>query len=90
MTLTNHKIKEQYIDITFNSNDNTYELQDRIKTIYLQRIIPLLNILFNNSCVDNTLIRIDKLVVDAGSFNKAELENEFPRLTICAVIFASI
>ena len=48
MNYQKHIIKKQIIEIKLSSEKDSFMLQNRVSKIYRERIIPLINDLFNN------------------------------------------
>ena len=81
----NHIIQKQIIEVTFPSGKNANALQDRIRNIYYEKIIPFLDTLFSGFIKDDIIIRLDKLDIDLGHINEDDLEKQLTEKIIVAV-----
>lgn len=83
--LQNHIIQKQNIEVTFSSGKNANALQDKIKNIYYEKIIPQLDSLFSGFIKEDIIIRVDKLDIDLGQIHEDDLEKQLTEKIIVAV-----
>ncbi len=57
-------------------------VQDRVKQVYYDEILPKLDVLFSGLVTNETIIRIDKLDVDLGKIDKERLGQQLVEKTI--------
>ncbi len=81
----NHIIQKQIIEVTLPSGKNANALQDKIKNIYYEKIIPLLDNLFSGFVKDDIVIRLDKLDIDLGHITEDNLEQQLTEKIVVAV-----
>jgi len=72
-----HIIKKQTLDITFDSEEKAFSLQNEILDIYNERIIPELDMICNEMCDNGTIVKIDKLELNIGEISLGNINNEF-------------
>lgn len=63
---TKHIIKKQTLDITLDSNENSFALQNEISRIFYSEIVPIIDKCLTALDNSNEAFRIDKLEIDAG------------------------
>ena len=72
-----HKVKKQCLDLKIGSHIQSFELQNRLSTLYRSKIIPLIEEYCNQLSDSNTLHRIDFLEIDLGEIDLQTLETDF-------------
>ena len=77
-----HIIGRQIFDIDFSSEDASYVLQDKISTIFKNRLMDEINNLFDRIIPSNRIIKLDTLNIDIGNFAFDLLETELPNKLI--------
>ena len=77
-----HIIKRQTISIGMAKSNSVGTLQDTIKQIYYDKIVPKLDILFSDLVPKETIVRIDKLDVDLGIIDKERIEQQIIERTL--------
>ncbi|NER12062.1 hypothetical protein GWK08_01290 [Leptobacterium flavescens] len=72
----NHLIGKQLILLEFSTSDNTYVIQQKISSLFWQKLVPELNRLFDKVAGKNEVIRFDRIELDIGSIDPGNrLEN---------------
>ncbi|MFT4156076.1 contractile injection system tape measure protein [Parafilimonas sp.] len=71
-----HIIRKQTIAIEMASPNGSVAVQDVVKNIYYNKILPRLDMLFSGLVTDETVIRIGRLDIDVGSISKDGMEDE--------------
>ncbi len=72
-----HIIKRQILDLQAPSQKGSFELQNRISALYRNKIIPLIDTLFNQLSNPDEIHRIDSLEIDLGIVDINDLEAQF-------------
>jgi len=80
-----HIIHQQRIEVGMPAGKSPFALQERIRNIYYDKIIPGLDSVFSGIAGEDTIIRIDRLHLDVGAVNMDKLEDELTELVIRAV-----
>ncbi len=73
-----HIIGRQIFDIDFPSKEAAEVLQDKISSIFNNRLMDEMNILFDKIIPSNRIIKLDTLSIDIGSIDFSSLETELP------------
>ncbi len=81
----NHIIQKQNIEVTLSSGKNANALQDKIKNIYYEKIIPQLDNLFSGFIKDDIVIRLDKLDIDLGHISENDLEKQLTEKIVASI-----
>jgi hypothetical protein len=71
---TRHSIHRQSLEVSFEQPGQEPGLQDRLATVYYQRILPKLNSLFDE--FDHVNLTIPELMIDCGVLHEANWEQE--------------
>lgn len=72
-----HIIGKQQLQINIVSDENHFDLQQRVSTFYWEQVTPVLEQLFDQFADAETLIQLDKLEIDLGTIPLEELETTF-------------
>ena len=80
-----HIIRQQTITIEMAKGDSVTAMQDRVKQLYYNNILPRLDVLFSGLSTNEAIIRINKLEVDLGSIGKDTLEQDLVEKTINSI-----
>jgi hypothetical protein len=72
-----HIIHRQTVTLEVSSQEDTYEMQNRISHLLKDELPSLIEPLLNKISPDGTILRIDKLDIDLGMIHSSNLENEF-------------
>lgn len=72
----NHIIQKQTLQVTFSHSYNAAALQENIKRIYYEKILPLFDNLFSEFVKDDLIIRLDTVNLDLGHLREADLETQ--------------
>ena len=59
-----HKIIRQVLDVNVLENKNVYQVQSRVRDIYYDQLVPLLEAEFDRIAPDDRMIIIDRLEID--------------------------
>lgn len=78
-----HKIVRQTLDIQVFEDKDVYNLQTKVRDVYYEQLLPILNAQFDQIAPEGTTIKIDRLEIDLGEISvhsldyslKQELEN---------------
>lgn len=71
---TRHSIHRQSLEVSFEQPGQEPGVQDRLATVYYQRILPKLNSLFDE--FDDVNLAIPELKIDCGALHEANWEQE--------------
>jgi hypothetical protein len=85
MNYQKHIIKKQIIEIKLSSEKDSFMLQNRVSKIYRERIIPLINDLFNNLVIAKKIYCLDKIEIDLGDIYINNLEKDLIDKTIIEI-----
>ena len=77
----NHIIQRQAIEVKLASGENVAAVHDRIRNIYMEKIIPTLDTLFSGLTNDEMILRINSLHLDLGVIEIDKLEEQFAEKT---------
>ncbi|WP_019506264.1 contractile injection system tape measure protein [Pleurocapsa sp. PCC 7319] len=77
MTSQRHIIKRQILDLHINSELKAFELQNKISALYRSKIIPLIESYCNQISDPEQIFRINRLEIDLGTIDEANLESDF-------------
>lgn len=75
----NHIIKKQVLDIYTDTQEDVWQLQNRIRSIYYEKMLPLIEEACNNYDTGE-IVRIDKLTIDLGEISSKKLDEEMVRV----------
>ncbi len=73
----NHIIKKQILEITLQSEENSFRIQNEISRIYRENVVPIINMRCDELCDPDITYRQDRLEIDLGVINIDNLEAEF-------------
>jgi len=76
MSKTPHIIEQQFLEVTFTDRREGMGLQDQLATIYKEKVLPLLETVFNDHDLANHNIQIDEITIDAGVLSSKNWEQE--------------
>ncbi|HEY2725554.1 MAG TPA: contractile injection system tape measure protein [Parafilimonas sp.] len=82
MSTQKHIIRQQTISIEMADNNSAVAIQDTVKHVYYDKILPKLDILFSEIVTNQTIVRIDKIEIDLGKIDKDKFELELVEKTI--------
>lgn len=74
-----HIIGRHLFEIDFSSREKTYELQNRVSSIFRNQLTDGMEKVFDRMILQNKLVRVDNLVLDIGNIPLDLLEDEFAR-----------
>lgn len=82
-----HVIKKQVIELQIERSLDSFYIQQQVSDHYLQQIVPLLQIQFDEMSDEDEMLVIDKLEIDIGrvsatDINNKEIDNLFRTKTI--------
>ncbi|MGD1844683.1 MAG: contractile injection system tape measure protein [Salibacteraceae bacterium] len=82
MTATgSHIIKKQVLDIQVDTMQESAAIQDRVRELFYQRVVPRLEKEFDQQCPENVVLRLDTLTLDLGEFQPQTLERDWEERT---------
>ena len=71
-----HIIHRQVLDITLDTERDAYLVQEEVRRIYYDRIIPLLDDAFSEVVGPDEIVRLDRLELDLGHLDRRTLEED--------------
>lgn len=71
-----HIINRQVIDLKVNSEKNAFSIQQRVREIYFEEVVPLLNEVMNGMTAEDEILYLDRLEIDLGILNFDHLHKE--------------
>ncbi len=71
--MTTHIINRQIIDLKVRSDRNAFRLQQQVRAVYEEDILPLMNELLDELCGPGEVLRIDRLDLDLGTIQAAQM-----------------
>ena len=72
-----HIIKRQVLDLQVPSQKDSFELQNRVSSLYRNKIIPLMDTVLSQLSDSGEIHRIDSLEIDLGTIDTNDLEAQF-------------
>jgi hypothetical protein len=72
-----HRIQKQIIDIIVPGIVSAAQIQNEVKRIYYERIVPSMQTIFDQYSSPGSVLKIEKLEVDIGNLSNEKLEEEF-------------
>ena len=72
-----HIIKRQVLDLQIPSQKGSFELQNRVSSLYRNKIIPLMDTVLSRLSDSDEIHRIDSLEIDLGTVDINDLEAQF-------------
>lgn len=72
-----HIIKQQVLDLQIPSQKGSFELQNRVSSLYRNKIIPLMDTVLSQLSDSDKIHRIDSLEIDLGTVDINDLEAQF-------------
>jgi hypothetical protein len=85
MTRDNHIIRRQALEVKITSGENVAAVHDRVRNIYMDKVIPSLDTLFSGLSDDEVILRINNLQLDLGTIEADKLEEQFTEKTLRAL-----
>jgi hypothetical protein len=81
-----HKIEKQYLNLEFyGSETNAMTLQGTLSDVYMHHIAPAVEKVLDRFSNRDELLRIDRLVIDAGTVGLDKLERMLPEMVANAL-----
>lgn len=80
-----HIIKKQIIDLDLPPGENGFQIQEEFRTVFLERILPEMERLFDQYAGPDEVLKIDKLEVDFGSIPMDKLNSRLPEAILQAI-----
>ncbi|MBL4647650.1 MAG: hypothetical protein JKY13_01625, partial [Gammaproteobacteria bacterium] len=77
MPSVRHIIKRQTLELQMASKKEAFFVQERMKRLYYNELLPIIHACCNQLSPDNTIYRIDKLEIDLGDIKKNNLDRTF-------------
>lgn len=77
MSKQRHVIKKQILEIQLSSQQEAFEIQNKISQIYRSKVVPLMDDLFSEFSNPDLIHRIDVLEIDIEDIDINNLEKEF-------------
>lgn len=71
-----HIIQKQTLQLTFPNKYNATFLQEKIKRVYYEKILPLFDTLFSELVKDDLIVRLDTVDLDLGHLRDDDLEKQ--------------
>lgn len=72
--MARHLIQRQLLEIDLHTREPAHRLQEQIRTLYWERMMPILDRIFSELAGPEAIYRIDKLEIDLGDIPLATLE----------------
>lgn len=79
-----HIIQKQTIEVQLASGRDAFMVQDKIKNIYYEKILPRLDELFSALVNDDLIVRLDTLDLHLGDIDSDKLEHQLVEKTVQA------
>jgi hypothetical protein len=76
MTATAHAVGRQFLHVDVAAEETAFALQARLGELNRERILPLIERVFDELDVAGVRLRMDRLDLDLGSFTPAQLERD--------------
>ena len=76
MAETTHIIQRQVLDITLDTDRDAYLVQEDVRRVYYERIVPMLDEVFSSLVGPDEIVRLDRLELDLGRIARRDLEEE--------------
>ncbi len=71
-----HIIQKQVLDITLDTDRDAYLVQEDVRRVYYERIVPMLDEVFSSLAGPDEIVRLDRLDLDLGRIARRDLEEE--------------
>lgn len=71
-----HVIQKQILDISTNTTEEAFELQQRVNDFFYSSILPVLEASFDQLSNDQQVFQLDKLEIDLGRFSMKDIQRE--------------
>ena len=78
----NHIIQKQVLEVEMENPVDAFQFRNRLGTVFQEKILPGLEILFDEISTDNRLIRMDKLEIELGNIEAKNWENNLAEKAI--------
>jgi hypothetical protein len=71
-----HLIKKQVFSLTLDTGQDAFYVQHKVSNYNQREIIAVLQKIFDEICIDDQVIYIDKLEIDLGNISISEIQND--------------
>lgn len=71
-----HVIKKQVLDISTNTTEGAFELQQRVNDFFYSSVLPVLESSFDQISSDQQIIQLDKLEIDLGRLSLKDIQRD--------------
>ena len=80
-----HMIQKQFIEVSFDDISDAFALQNYVAEIFYDRILPRMEILFNEFADETHLISFDVLKIDCPMLSRQQWEQEWVEETLAGL-----